>query len=180
MTELWNEVAESSKEPQYDGKPNSVRLDPPAFACANDDGLQRDDHSSRPTIAGWLKQPTRKSRTGRPLTLARRRALAGASAGGDASLFGFAPCRVLPATRLTASAVRSYRTFSPLPLDSAFRPRLGAVYFLCHYPSSYPDRALPGALPYGVRTFLPPSSALAGFGETAVVCRTAAKCQRTR
>jgi hypothetical protein len=29
-----------------------------------------------------------------------------------------------------------------------------AVYFLCHYPSSCPDRALPGALPCGVRTFL--------------------------
>ncbi len=32
-----------------------------------------------------------------------------------------------------------------------------AVYFLCHFPSSHPDRALPGALPCGVRTFLPPS-----------------------
>ena len=29
-----------------------------------------------------------------------------------------------------------------------------AVYFLCHCPSSCPDRALPGALPCGVRTFL--------------------------
>ena len=29
-----------------------------------------------------------------------------------------------------------------------------AVYFLCHCPSGYPARALPGALPYGVRTFL--------------------------
>jgi hypothetical protein len=28
------------------------------------------------------------------------------------------------------------------------------VYFLCHFPSSCPDRALPGALPCGVRTFL--------------------------
>jgi hypothetical protein len=31
-----------------------------------------------------------------------------------ASLFGLAPCGVLPATSLTAGAVRSYRTFSPL------------------------------------------------------------------
>ena len=31
-----------------------------------------------------------------------------------ASLFGLAPCGVLPATDLTAGAVRSYRTFSPL------------------------------------------------------------------
>jgi hypothetical protein len=32
-----------------------------------------------------------------------------------------------------------------------------AVYFLCHCPSGCPDRELPGALPCGVRTFLPPS-----------------------
>jgi hypothetical protein len=32
-----------------------------------------------------------------------------------ASLFGLAPCGVLPATRVTTGAVRSYRTFSPLP-----------------------------------------------------------------
>src|SRR6185503_13506368 len=32
-----------------------------------------------------------------------------------------------------------------------------AVYFLCHCPSDHPARALPGALPFGVRTFLPPS-----------------------
>ena len=31
------------------------------------------------------------------------------------SLFGLAPCGVCPARRITASAVRSYRTFSPLP-----------------------------------------------------------------
>src|SRR5262249_60270524 len=30
-----------------------------------------------------------------------------------------------------------------------------AVCFLCHCPSGCPDRALPGALPCGVRTFLP-------------------------
>src|SRR5262249_33977807 len=30
-------------------------------------------------------------------------------------LFGLAPCGVLPATRVTTGAVRSYRTFSPLP-----------------------------------------------------------------
>jgi len=40
------------------------------------------------------------------------------------------------------------------------RPRSGprrAVCFLCHFPSGCPDRALPGALSCGVRTFLPPS-----------------------
>src|SRR5262245_33223809 len=38
-----------------------------------------------------------------------------------ASLFGLAPCGVLPAICLTADAVRSYRTFSPLP-TFALRP----------------------------------------------------------
>src|SRR5262245_22201005 len=33
-------------------------------------------------------------------------------------------------------------------------PRTSAVCFLCHCPSGHPDRALPGALPCGVRTFL--------------------------
>src|SRR5689334_6067351 len=32
----------------------------------------------------------------------------------SATLFGLAPCGVLPATDVTAGAVRSYRTFSPL------------------------------------------------------------------
>ena len=40
------------------------------------------------------------------------------------SLFGLAPCGVLPAICLTADAVRSYRTFSPLPFDSAPYARL--------------------------------------------------------
>ena len=31
------------------------------------------------------------------------------------SLFGLAPCGVYPASDVTAEAVRSYRTFSPLP-----------------------------------------------------------------
>src|SRR5438270_11909932 len=70
--------------------------------------------------------------------------------GRPVSLFGLAPCGVLRATRVTTGAVRSYRTFSPLPLVR----RPAAVYFLCHFPSGCPDRALPGALPCGVRTFL--------------------------
>jgi hypothetical protein len=44
----------------------------------------------------------------------------------NASLFGLAPCGVLPATRVATGAVRSYRTFSPLPLDSPLRGSLGA------------------------------------------------------
>src|SRR6185436_14000793 len=44
-------------------------------------------------------------------------------------LFGLAPRGVCPAGRITPSAVRSYRTISPLP---GFHP---AVYFLWHFPS---------------------------------------------
>ena len=78
----------------------------------------------------------------------------------NASLFGLAPCGVLPATHVATGAVRSYRTFSPLPSSAQPAPcgpasaRVEAVYFLCHFPSGCPDRALPGALPCGVRTFL--------------------------
>src|SRR3954468_18397792 len=41
-----------------------------------------------------------------------------------------------------------------LPRRSTRSVRRRAVCFLCHFPSSHPDRALPGALPCGVRTFL--------------------------
>jgi hypothetical protein len=40
------------------------------------------------------------------------------------SLFGLAPCGVCPARRITATAVRSYRTFSPLP----WRCRRGGMF----------------------------------------------------
>ena len=124
-----------------------------------------DDHSSRSVIADGLGRPTRK--LGRAIRERRR-----VTGGAGASLFGLAPCGVLPATRVTTGAVRSYRTFSPLPTfalratvgkpcrglpSEAAKRRRRAVCFLCHCPSGCPDRALPGALPCGVRTFLPPS-----------------------
>ena len=44
-----------------------------------------------------------------------------------------------------------------------------AVCFLCHFPSGCPDRALPGALPCGVRTFLSPcGAAIARLTATAI------------
>src|SRR5215210_5171691 len=75
---------------------------------------RRDNHSSRPAIAHRLVRPTR---------WLERAVL-------DAILFGLAPCGVLPAIRVTTNAVRSYRTFSPLPasaltgygMASPFRP----------------------------------------------------------
>src|SRR5271166_3871946 len=55
-------------------------------------------------------------------------------------LFGLAPCGVFPATAITGGAVRSYRTFSPLP-------RLReAVYFLWHFPSTPLERRRPDVI----------------------------------
>ena len=45
------------------------------------------------------------------------------------SLFGLAPCGVYPASVVTAEAVRSYRTFSPLPCASC---ETWAVFSLWH------------------------------------------------
>jgi hypothetical protein len=68
-------------------------------------------------------------------------------------LFGLAPRGVCHAGEITPTAVRSYRTISPLP---DFHQ---AVYFLLHFPSIYKSiqtaRPLAGTLPYGDRTFLP-------------------------
>ena len=69
------------------------------------------------------------------------------------SLFGLAPCGVYHAPDFTAGAVRSYRTFSPLP--AAFG---GWRYIFCgtgRLPALKPEsRTLSGTLPCGVRTFL--------------------------
>jgi hypothetical protein len=69
------------------------------------------------------------------------------------SLFGLAPCGVYPAPDVTAGAVRSYRTFSPLPCASRRRR-----YLLCGTSRlealTLRSRTLSGTLPCGVRTFL--------------------------
>jgi hypothetical protein len=68
--------------------------------------LRRRDgnHSSGPGITPGIKQSTQKHWTGRPSSLS-----------GSAFLFDLAPCGVFPAIPVTRNAVRSYRTFSPLP-----------------------------------------------------------------
>jgi hypothetical protein len=122
-------------------KPNSVRR------------CRRDGHSSRPAIAGQLKRPTRKF--GAPSRHALRILLSGIP-----SLFGLAPCGVCPAPRITARAVRSYRTFSPLP-----RPKPGRYVFCGTFRRvalKPPSRTLSGTLLYGVRTFLSPGGAARG------------------
>ena len=78
---------------------------------------------------------------GRPFSVHR--------SGRTVPLFGLAPGGVCPTPALLRAPVRSYRTISPLP-----RKRGGM--FLWHFPSSRLARVLPGTLPGGARTFLPP------------------------
>lgn len=75
-------------------KPGSVPT-----AEAVDDG-----YSSRMAVANHLKQPTRTSVQDRTCCTRQR-----------VSLHGLAPDGVYHARSVTSSAVRSYRTFSPLP-----------------------------------------------------------------
>ena len=76
------------------------------------------------------------------------------------SLFGLAPCGVYPATGITASAVRSYRTFSPLPLHETAPKSCPTQWRYVFCGTSRPralkpaSRTLSGTLPCGVRTFL--------------------------
>src|SRR3954447_25423375 len=63
---------------------------------------------------------------------------------------GFCLPPMLPPARCALTA-----PFHPYLNRGPERPAIGAVCFLCHCPSSCPDRGLPGALPCGVRTFLP-------------------------
>ena len=69
------------------------------------------------------------------------------------SLFGLSPGGVCPASPVTRTAVRSYRTISPLPAGK--RVSSQAVSFLWHFP--WPRGRLPLAttLTRGARTFLP-------------------------
>jgi len=83
------------------------------------------------------------------------------------SLFGLAPGGVCPAAGVAAGAVRSYRTFSPLPRPTRYAPRR---FVLCGtVPETSPREGLGPAgrypAPYirGARTFLPGDlSVLAG------------------
>jgi len=134
-------------------------------------------HSSRRRVATDVRQrPTRRFR--RLLEPSWRagpaRNTQQALSRAHPPLFGLAPCGVYPASVVTAGAVRSYRTFSPLPRRESWPdgrtlpevsgrpPERGvaeAVCFLWHWPSTslckLASRTLSGTLPCGVRTFLP-------------------------
>src|SRR4029453_9007271 len=110
------------RKSQRSRKPNSVH----AFALA----LAGSRYGAGTTIP--LVSPSLARSSDRPGGL--RRAVcprcAETAPHSGASLFGLAPCGVLPATDLTAGAVRSYRTFSPLPTirrAEARRHRCGAA-----------------------------------------------------
>jgi len=136
-------------------------------------------HSSRRSVAACAHQrPTRRFRAlhaaaltrcacWNPLNAPGRHVAPSGSGRPLPSLFGLAPCGVYPATGITAGAVRSYRTFSPLPLRGAalwsccVQSQRGATqrrYVFCG--TSRPraltpaSRTLSGTLPCGVRTFL--------------------------
>ncbi len=73
-------------------------------------------------------------------------------------LFGLAPHGVCPARRIAPSAVRSYRTFSPLPKTRACTQAPGGIFSVAlsvKSALSEPPRPLAGMLPCGDRTFLP-------------------------
>jgi hypothetical protein len=81
------------------------------------------------------------------------------SDGETPSLFGLAPCGVCPARSITRTAVRSCRTFSPLPPHPALGPAK-AVYFLWHFPSIGLDADFPDVIRHTAlrSSDFPPSS----------------------
>jgi hypothetical protein len=110
-------------------------------------GSVEGNHSSGTAVTGRLEQPTRESARDR-----RRTKHCNSPVGG--LRFALLPYLVLlragfTVPRTVASrAVRSYRTFSPLP---GMHP---AVCFLWHFPWARALQELPGALSEGARTFL--------------------------
>ena len=104
------------------------------MACRH--ACMRDGHSSRTPVARRLQQPTRTGgsghRSSRRRTCVRR---------GAPSLFGLAPGGVCRAAGVTAGAVRSYRTVSPLPRHTL---RSAAVCSLWHFPWARTRRTLSG------------------------------------
>ncbi len=90
-----------------------------------------DDHSSGTFVAKRLARRTRMA--ARKTRLMVRRSRAGNPAI-EPSLLGLAPGGVYPAVRVAASAVRSYRTLSPLPRHGRPKPVRVAVCFLWHFP----------------------------------------------
>ena len=92
-----------------------------------------DGHSSGTPVAGRLARPTRESGAERRL----------GRLPGPILLSGLAPGGVCRAGAVTGTAVRSYRTVSPLPRGSK---ATAAVCSLWHCPWDRSRRALPGTV----------------------------------
>jgi hypothetical protein len=102
--------------------------------------MKSDDDSSRAFVTKGFMQPTRTN--ARKFTRWIPNYL---------SLFGLAPGGVYRAVPVTSNAVRSYRTFSPLPTDKA-----GWRYIFCGtFPRVTPAGRYPAPYFRGARTFLP-------------------------
>lgn len=93
--------------------------------------------------------------------------LPGSSAGhANGSLFGLAPGGVYPATAVASGAVRSYRTFSPLPVPTRGRNRR---YLLCGTSRSH---TVPSVAPRRYLAPCPVEPGLSSSGYAASDCLT--------
>src|SRR5438876_10370015 len=117
----------------------------------------RDGHSSGTMFAHGLEQPTRTASLTSPCGV-----IAFANGPALPSLFGFAPGVVCHAVSVAGYAVRSYRTFSPLPSEA--REGEGGRSVLCGtVPGVTPAGRYPAPYVDGARTFLSRSlSTIAG------------------
>ena len=106
-----------------------------------------DGYSSSAAVAGNVEQPTRTSVQDRTCRAGRR-----------VSLHGLAPDGVYHARPVAGPAVRSYRTFSPLPAVRCWGRR---SVFCGTFPGVAPAGRYPAPLFHGARTFLEPPP----FGE---------------
>ena len=88
-------------------KPNSVRL------AAGRSFLWAAHYCA--AQATYPEVVTRRAGTSPPILAGAPNRQHSGQNGRGSSLFGLAPCGVCPARCITAAAVRSYRTFSPLP-----------------------------------------------------------------
>jgi hypothetical protein len=113
-----------------------------------------DGHSSGTLVAERLVRPTRAA--ARRLARQLRR-----FPGCLPLLLGLAPGGVFPAAAVAGSAVRSYRTISPLP--PARGPRTGRRCIFCGtFPGVAPAGGYPAPYLRGARTFLSPLGAESG------------------
>ena len=133
----------------------------------------------RPSPDASSNQPERRGQRTRPCGAGWRRV---------SLLFGFAPGGACHAADVTARAVRSYRTLSPLPSRvAAFWARDPAVCFLWRFPWGRPRRTLSGAVSVWSPDFPPlfrrrPSGRLAEdpYGSEANAVKHKGHCPKLR